>query len=141
MIASDGKARLPLPLQFSTSAENLNLGKLSDLKLALDLKVPREDYLFPDYKLELRQLGGDIKFDLPPQSGTEQSGADAADERSTLAAVSRGRRLALDHVRSAKASTARSARKVTAAISMVALPRFLATPLRGSAGFRGRRSI
>ena len=24
---------------------------------------------FPDYKLELRQLGGDIKFDLPPQSG------------------------------------------------------------------------
>ena len=70
VIAADGKARLPLPLQFSTSAENLNLGKLSDLKLALDLKVPREDYLFPDYKLELRQLGGDIKFDLPPRSGT-----------------------------------------------------------------------
>lgn len=69
VIAAGGKARLPLPLQFSTSAENLNLGKLSDLKLALDLKVPREDYLFPDYKLELRQLGGDIKFDLPPQSG------------------------------------------------------------------------
>jgi hypothetical protein len=69
VIAADGKARLPLPLQFSTSAENLNLGKLSDLKLALDLKVPREDYLFPDYKLELRQLGGDIKFDLPPRSG------------------------------------------------------------------------
>jgi hypothetical protein len=70
IIAAGGKARLPLPLQFSTSAENLNLGKLSDLKLALDLKVPREDYLFPDYKLELRQLGGDIKFDLPPKSGT-----------------------------------------------------------------------
>lgn len=69
VIAANGKARLPLPLQFSTTAENLNLGKLSDLKLALDLKVPREDYLFPDYKLELRQLGGDIKFDLPPQSG------------------------------------------------------------------------
>jgi hypothetical protein len=69
VIAAGGKAQLPLPLQFSTSAENLNLGKLSDLKLALDLKVPREDYLFPDYKLELRQLGGDIKFDLPPQSG------------------------------------------------------------------------
>lgn len=69
VIAAGGKARLPLPLQFSTSAENLNLGRLSDLKLALDLKVPREDYLFPDYKLELRQLGGDIKFDLPPQSG------------------------------------------------------------------------
>jgi hypothetical protein len=70
VIAADGKARLPLPLQFSTSAENLNLGKLSDLKLALDLKVPQEDYLFPDYKLELRQLGGVIKFDLPPQSGS-----------------------------------------------------------------------
>ena len=70
VIAADGKARLPLPLQFSTSAENLNLGKLSDLKLALDLKVPKEDYLFPDYKLELRQLGGDIKFDLPPRSGS-----------------------------------------------------------------------
>ena len=69
VIASGGKARLPLPLQFSTSAENLDLGKLSDLKLALDLKVPQEDYLFPGYKLELRQLGGNIKFDLPPQSG------------------------------------------------------------------------
>jgi hypothetical protein len=69
VIAADGKAKLPLPLQFSTSAENLNLGRLSDLKLALDLKVPREDYLFPDYKLELRQLGGDIKFDLPPKTG------------------------------------------------------------------------
>jgi hypothetical protein len=69
VIAAGGKAQLPLPLQFSTSAENLNLGRLSDLKLALNLKVPREDYLFPDYKLELRQLGGDIKFDLPPQSG------------------------------------------------------------------------
>ena len=69
VIASGGKARLPLPLQFATSAENLNLAKLSDLKLALDLKVPQEDYLFPGYKLELRQLGGNIKFDLPPQSG------------------------------------------------------------------------
>lgn len=68
VIASDGKARLPLPLQFTTSAENLNLGKLSDLKLALDLKVPREDYIFPGYKLELRKLGGDIRFDLPPQT-------------------------------------------------------------------------
>ena len=69
VIASDGKARLPLPLEFSTTAENLNLGRLSDLKLALDLKVPTEDYIFPDYKLELRQLGGDIKFDLPPKTG------------------------------------------------------------------------
>jgi hypothetical protein len=70
VIASGGTARLPLPLTFSTSAENLNLGKLSDLKLALDLKVPQEDYLFPDYKLELLQLGGNIRFDLPPQSGS-----------------------------------------------------------------------
>ncbi len=69
VIASGGKARVPLPLMFSTSAENLNLGKLSDLKIALDLKVPQEDYLFPGYKLELRQLAGDIKFGLPPQSG------------------------------------------------------------------------
>jgi len=60
--------RLPLPLTFSTSAENLNLGKLSDLKLALDLKVPQEDYVFPGYKLELIQLGGNIRFDLPPRS-------------------------------------------------------------------------
>jgi hypothetical protein len=68
VIANGGTARLPLPLTFSTSAENLNLGKLSDLKLALDLKVPQEDYLFPGYKLELIQLGGNIRFDLPPQS-------------------------------------------------------------------------
>jgi hypothetical protein len=70
VIANGGTARLPLPLTFSTSAENLNLGKLSDLKLALDLKVPQEDYLFPGYKLELIQLGGNIRFDLPPQSGS-----------------------------------------------------------------------
>jgi hypothetical protein len=68
VIANGGTARLPLPLTFSTSAENLNLGKLSDLKLALDLKVPQEDYLFPGYKLELIQLGGNIRFDLPPRS-------------------------------------------------------------------------
>lgn len=70
VIANGGTARLPLPLTFSTSAENLNLGKLSDLKLALDLKVPQEDYLFPGYKLELIQLGGNIRFDLPPKTGS-----------------------------------------------------------------------
>lgn len=69
VIANGGKASLPLPLQFTTSVEDLDLGKLSDIKLALDLKVPQEDYFFPGYKLELRQLGGNIRFDLPPQTG------------------------------------------------------------------------
>lgn len=69
VIANGGKASLPLPLQFTTSVENLDLGKLSEAKLALDLKVPQEDYVFPGYKLELHQLGGNIRFDLPPQTG------------------------------------------------------------------------
>lgn len=67
VIANEGQARIPLPLSFSTHAENISFSNFSDLQLKLNLLVPTANYSFPDYQIELNQLGGEIKFGLPPE--------------------------------------------------------------------------
>ena len=71
VLAFDGRPRLPLPLPFETHARHLNFDKLSDLRLTLDLIVPEQDYLYPDYELTLRRVSGHLQFSLPPASGAE----------------------------------------------------------------------
>jgi len=67
VIANEGQARVPLPLSFSTHAENISFSNFSDLQLKLNLLIPTADYRFPDYQIEFRQLGGKIQFGLPPE--------------------------------------------------------------------------
>ena len=66
VLAFDGRPKLPLPLPFETHAQHLNFQKLSDLRLTLDLTVPEQDYLYPDYELTLRRVSGHLQFSLPP---------------------------------------------------------------------------
>lgn len=67
VIANEGQARVPLPLSFSTHAENIRFSNFSDLQLKLNLLIPTADYSFPDYQIEFKRLGGEIKFGLPPE--------------------------------------------------------------------------
>ena len=69
VIATAGSSRLALPLNFSTKAENINFRDINELQLKLNLVVPKEDYVFPSYELELNDLYGNIEFGLPPKSG------------------------------------------------------------------------
>lgn len=66
VLSSAGSPRLALPMSFNTRATNLDFADFTTLQLELDLVVPEEDYLFPDYQLELLRLSGDIQFGLPP---------------------------------------------------------------------------
>ena len=67
VIANEGQTRVPLPLSFSTQAESISFSNVSDLQLKLNLLIPTADYSFPDYQIEFQQLGGEIKFGLPPE--------------------------------------------------------------------------
>ncbi len=69
VLAFEGRPRLPLPLPFETHAQHLNFDRLSDLRLTLDLTVPEQDYLYPDYELTLRRVSGHLQFSLPPAKG------------------------------------------------------------------------
>jgi hypothetical protein len=69
VLAFDGRPKLPLPLPFETHARHLNFDKLSDLRLTLDLIVPKQDYIYPDYELTLRGVSGHLQFSLPPAKG------------------------------------------------------------------------
>ncbi len=69
VLAFDGRPKLPLPLPFETHAHDLNFEKLSELRLTLDLVVPEQDYIYPDYGLTLRGVSGHLQFSLPPDKG------------------------------------------------------------------------
>ncbi|MEA3209920.1 MAG: hypothetical protein QOE70_2977 [Chthoniobacter sp.] len=66
VLAFDQRPKLPLPLPFETHARHLNFNKLSELRLTLDLVVPEQDYLYPEYGLSLRRVSGRLQFSLPP---------------------------------------------------------------------------
>lgn len=67
VLAFDGRPKLPLPLPFETHARNLNFNRLSELRLTLDLVVPEQDYVYPDYQLTLRGVSGRVQFSVPPE--------------------------------------------------------------------------
>jgi hypothetical protein len=68
VIANEGQARVPLPLSFATQVDNIEFSDVSDLQLKLNLLIPTADYSYPSYQLEFKQLGGEIKFGLPPET-------------------------------------------------------------------------
>ncbi len=67
VIANGGKSRATLPLSFSWRARNVDFNNLDDLQLKLKLVIPKGDYKFPSYQLDLAGLSGKIEFGLPPE--------------------------------------------------------------------------
>ncbi len=65
VIAVSGLDAIPLPWAFKTSADNLDFGNLEELKLSLNLTMPKDDIIFPGLNLKLLGLTGDLQFDLP----------------------------------------------------------------------------
>lgn len=69
VIGSGGSDDVGLPLEFETSASNLALDNLAALQLTAALRVPRQDYEFPDYQIEVDNVEGDLRFAYPPDKG------------------------------------------------------------------------
>ncbi len=67
VVAAGGRERFGLPLAFRTTAEDVSLASLAGLNLNLVLEVPRQDYRFPAYALELNGVQGNLRFNYPPE--------------------------------------------------------------------------
>jgi hypothetical protein len=65
MVTFNGSDRLSLPVTFRTQASNVALGDLATLRLAAQLRVPRQRYSVPGLDLELIDLYGDLRFGYP----------------------------------------------------------------------------
>lgn len=68
-IGSGGRAQYGLPLNFHTEAQDVQLDNLAALKLKGALEIPKQDYTFASYQLEVGSDGGNLQFDYPPETG------------------------------------------------------------------------
>lgn len=66
VIAAGGRTQVGLPLAFQTKAENVSLSSLAGLNLDLVLTIPPDNYSFPAYDLEFRNVRGDLRLNYPP---------------------------------------------------------------------------
>ncbi len=71
VVTYDGLDRATVPLGFRTDAQNVVLGQLATLRLAAALEVPRQDYRFPGLDLDLLGVHGELRFDYPPGSRSD----------------------------------------------------------------------
>ena len=62
VIAAGGRAQVGLPLAFQTKAENVSLSSLAGLNLDLVLTIPPDNYTFPAYDLDFRNVRGDLRL-------------------------------------------------------------------------------
>jgi hypothetical protein len=66
VIAAGGRQQVGLPLAFQTKAENVSLSSLAGLNLDLVMTIPPDDYSFPAYDLEFRNVRGNLRLNYPP---------------------------------------------------------------------------
>ncbi len=69
VIGSGGQKDVGLPLQFETTLDDVALDNLAKLKVQAALRVPKQSYEFPDYRLSVRDVEGDLRFAYPPEKG------------------------------------------------------------------------
>ena len=67
LIGSGGRAKYGLPLNFFASASDIALDDLASLQLQTTFQIPRQEYAFPDYQLNLATKRGDLQFAYPPE--------------------------------------------------------------------------
>lgn len=67
LIGSGGRAKYGLPLNFFASASDIALDDLASLHLQTTFQIPKQDYDFPDYQLNLSTRQGDLQFAYPPE--------------------------------------------------------------------------
>jgi len=65
VVLAAGDERVGLPLNFETTAQNVDLGNLAALRLRATLNVPSQDIDLPDYHLDLVDLNGEMRFAYP----------------------------------------------------------------------------
>lgn len=65
ILGGEKLGQVGLPLSFSTSATEVRLDSLASLRLRADLEIRTQDFSFPPLRLDLFQLGGDLKFSYP----------------------------------------------------------------------------
>ena len=63
--APTGAKELRLPWTYRTETKNLRFSNLSELQASLSLVMRPENFEFPDLKLSVVELGGNIEFNLP----------------------------------------------------------------------------
>jgi hypothetical protein len=67
MVGSGGRSRYGLPLSFQTTVENISLDDLTTLQLRGSLEIPKQEYEFPSYQIELSTSPGELFFSYPPE--------------------------------------------------------------------------
>jgi hypothetical protein len=69
VVGSGGSRDVGLPLEFETAADNIAVDNLAALELQAVLRIPKQSYQFPDYRLEVIDVAGELRFSYPPEKG------------------------------------------------------------------------
>ncbi|MEI6073750.1 MAG: hypothetical protein WCS31_18360 [Verrucomicrobiae bacterium] len=67
LVGSGGRAKYGVPLNFHAAASDISLDNLATLKIQTAFQIPRQEYAFPDYQLEISTREGDLQFAYPPE--------------------------------------------------------------------------
>lgn len=69
VLASGGRERYGLPLNFRATARDVALDNLASLELRTELEIPAQEYAFESYQLTIQTRRGDLRFSYPPEQG------------------------------------------------------------------------
>ncbi len=69
VLASGGRERYGLPLNFRATARDVALDNLASLELRTELEIPAQEYAFESYQLTIQARRGDLQFSYPPEQG------------------------------------------------------------------------
>jgi hypothetical protein len=64
-ISAMGQPGVTLPFYFTSEGQGTRVDQLADLPLSVKIIIPPQDRYYPDYKVELNQMRGEIGFALP----------------------------------------------------------------------------
>lgn len=69
VIGSGGRKDVGVPIEFETMLNDVALDDLARLRVQAALRVPKQSREFPDYKLSVEDVVGDLRFAYPPEKG------------------------------------------------------------------------
>jgi len=64
-ISAFGQPGVTLPFYFMSEGQAARIDRLSEIPLNVKIVIPQQDHSYPDYKVELKHLRGEIAFALP----------------------------------------------------------------------------
>ncbi len=69
VVGSGGRRDVGVPIEFETTLNDVALDDLARLRVQAALRVPKQSREFPDYKLAVEDVVGDLRFAYPPEKG------------------------------------------------------------------------